>query len=180
MELYALIIDEDAEERRVVRNALHKYQWKVCEASSVEEAMQILDRYTWKLVFCDANLSAQYSDSSGDATLLSELKKRFGSKLHAVITASQGSSINPFEAILNGATGYIRKPCQEDKISDYSRLVVERLRAAEREAKEAHLAARQQASESTLLCRNSSANPMRSSRYSESWRRSSRTFISTA
>lgn len=147
MELYALVIDADAEVRSAVRNALYKHQWKVCEATSVEEAMRIIAKYSWQLVFCDANLSAQSVNRSCDTTLLSELKGRFGSKLHVVITAQQESSINPFEAILNGASDFFRKPCQEEKVADYSRQVVERLRAAEREVKEAQLTTRLRTSE---------------------------------
>jgi DNA-binding NtrC family response regulator len=147
MDLHALVIDADAEERGVVRNALYKQQWKVCEASSVGEAMRIVGKYPWKLVFCDANLSTQSVNRSCDTTLLSELKGRFGSKLHVVITAQQESSINPFEAILNGASDFFRKPCQEEKVADYSRQVVERLRAAEREVKEAQLTTRLRTSE---------------------------------
>jgi DNA-binding NtrC family response regulator len=147
MDLHALVIDADAEERRVVRNALYKQQWKVCEASSVEEAMRIIGKYSLKLVFCDANLSAQNAHASSDITLLSELKRRFGSKLHVVITAQQESSISPFEAILNGASDFFRKPCREEKVADYSRQVIERLRAAEREIKEAQLTAQLRTSE---------------------------------
>jgi DNA-binding NtrC family response regulator len=147
MDLHVLVIDADAEDRSVVRNALYKQLWKVCEASSVEEAMRIVGKYSWQLVFCDANLSAQPVNPPSDTTLLSELKKRFGSKLHVVITAQQESSINPFEAILNGASDFFRKPCREDKVADYSRQVVERLRAAEREVKEAQPTARLRTSE---------------------------------
>lgn len=147
MDLHALVIDADAEERGVVRNALYKQQWKVCEASSVEEAMRIVGRYSWNLVFCDASLSAQLNHSSGDTTLLSGLKRRFGSKVHVVVMAQQESPINSFEAILNGASDFFRKPCREERVADYSRQVVERLRAAEREVKEAQLAARVRTSE---------------------------------
>lgn len=147
MDLHALVIDADAEERRVVRNALYKQQWKVCEASSVEEAMHIIGKYSLKLVFCDAYLSAQSTNATCETTLLSELKRRFGSKLHVVITAQQERSISPFEAILNGASDFFRKPCREEKVADYSRQVIERLRAAEREIKEAQHTAQLRTSE---------------------------------
>jgi DNA-binding NtrC family response regulator len=149
MNLFALVIDADAEERGVVRNALHKQQWKVCEAASVEEAARILDSYSWNLILCDAALSTQHAYPSSDLTLLSELKRRFGTKAQVIITAApQGSSISPLEAILNGASDYIFKPCREDKIAECSNQVIERLRAAEREAKEAQIARRLRASES--------------------------------
>jgi len=150
MNLYALVIEPDPEERSVLRNALHRQQWKVCEAASVAEASRIIGSYLWNLILCDADISTQRVAPSGDQTLLSELKRRLGPKVHIVITAApQVSSITPFEAIINGASDYISKPCQEDRIEQYSRKVVERLRAAEREAKEALLAKRQRPSSST-------------------------------
>ena len=74
MDLHALVIDADAEERGVVRNALYKQQWKVCEASSVGEAMRIVGKYPWKLVFCDANLSAQHIHSPSGTTLKTSVR----------------------------------------------------------------------------------------------------------
>lgn len=143
MNLYALVIDPDAEERRVVRNTLHKLQWKVCEAASVEEAEAVITSFSWNLILCDAALSAQQSQPPVGSTWLSELKRRFGAKTQIVITAaSKVSSISPLEAILNGASDYILKPCREEKIAECSRQVIERLRAVEREAKEAQLARR--------------------------------------
>jgi two-component system response regulator AtoC len=144
MNLYALVIEPDPEERAVLRNALHRQQWKVCEAASAAEASRIIGNFSWNLILCDADLSTQRVAPSCDLTLLSELKRRFGPKVHIVITAApQVNSITPFEAIINGASDYIPKPCQEDRIEQYARQVVERLRAAEREAKEALLAKRQ-------------------------------------
>src|SRR5215210_6204935 len=149
MNLHALVIVADAEERGVVRNTLYKQQWKVCEAPSVEEASRIIDRFSWNLIICDAAICMRRTGPSQDLTWLSELKSRFGAKAQIVITAAaQESSIGPLEAILNGASDYILKPCREEKIAECSRRVIERLRAAEREAKEAHLASRLRAPDS--------------------------------
>jgi DNA-binding NtrC family response regulator len=143
MDLYALVIEPDPQERGVLRNVLRKQRWKVCDVTSVAEATRILGTFPWHLILCDADLAALSVTPSCGQTLLSELKRRFGSKAHIVITAApRGDSLSPFEAILNGASDYVFKPCPEERVAHYSRQVIERLRAAEREAKESMLARR--------------------------------------
>lgn len=137
MELLALVIDTDACQRSVVRNALKRDDWEVCEAASVDAAMCFIGQLpSWRLVFCDAELSGQSVNSTRGLTLLGELKKCCGESGQVVITASAGSPITPLEALLNGASEYIRKPLQEHKILEFSHGVLERLRAIEREERE--------------------------------------------
>ncbi|MCA1626017.1 MAG: response regulator [Acidobacteria bacterium] len=138
MDLYALVIDADAEERRVVRNALHNNQWSVSEAASIEEAMRVFDCYPWRLVFCAADLSRQFIDSSNDLTLLRAMKTRCDAAAHIVVIVEAGKPTDVLEVIFNGASDYIRKPCREEEIYEHSRRVIERLRAAENEASFAH------------------------------------------
>lgn len=134
MGILALVIDADACQRSIVRNALKRDDWEVCEAASVEAAMCFIGQLpSWRLIFCDAELSAQGVNSTRGLTLFSELKKCCEESGQVVITASAGSPFTPLEALLNGASEYIRKPLQEEKILEVSHGVLERLRASDRE-----------------------------------------------
>ncbi|MCA1622342.1 MAG: response regulator [Acidobacteria bacterium] len=76
MELFALVIDANTQERRVLQDVLSSQRWKVTEAASIDEAIEGINRHGWKLVFCDAHLSTHRIDSTGELTLLRELKRR--------------------------------------------------------------------------------------------------------
>lgn len=137
MDLHALVIDANACQRSIVRNALERHNWKVREAASVDAASSFIRQpSSWRLVFCDAELSTQSVNSTCGLTLLGELKRCCGESAQVVITASTGSPISPLEALLNGASEYIRQPLQEEKILEFSHGILERLRAADREERE--------------------------------------------
>ena len=53
----ALVVDDDDVIRSNVADVLITDGWEVCEASSAEEALELLDRERWSLVFCDVQLS---------------------------------------------------------------------------------------------------------------------------
>lgn len=134
MELLALIIDTDEYQRSVARHILQKHNWKVHEAATVEAALNTVRELSpLKLIFCDAELSTQSVVSSSSLTLLGELKAQCEETAQVVIMAAAGRPVNALEAILNGASEYLRKPLQEEKIIECSRAVIERLRAVERE-----------------------------------------------
>lgn len=148
MELLALVIDADASQRRVVRDVLQNHNWKVREAATVDSAVGLIrESSAWGLVFCDVELSTQNIDSLDSLTLLGELKGRCGEAAQIVVTAKMGRPINALEAILNGASEYLRKPLQEEEIAECSRAIIERLMAVEREGQREFCAA---ASELTI------------------------------
>jgi len=134
MDLLALVIDTDARERSVVRNILQKDSWKVCEAASVDAALCFArERSSWGLIFCDADLSTQSLDSSEASTLLGEIKRLSGEATLVVITAAADRPITALDAILNGASEYLRKPLQEEKVIACSQAVLKRLLAVEKD-----------------------------------------------
>lgn len=137
MDLHALVIDPDTAERHVLSDVLRCRSWNVREAGRVEEALSLLDQHRWSLVFCDATLSLQLTDQSNGLTLLGELKGSLGATTKVVITARAGMPVTALEVLLNGASDYIRKPYREQNIVECSRAVIERLRAAELEARNA-------------------------------------------
>lgn len=134
MELLALVIDADAHERGVVRNVLQSHNWRVREAASTDAALCLISQGPqWHLVFCDAELSSSSVDSPRGSTLLSELKRHCGETALVVITAATGRPITALDAILNGASEYLRKPLQEEKVAACEQAVIRRLLALERE-----------------------------------------------
>lgn len=136
MELYALVIDADAKERRAVRDTLCNQGWKVSEAASVEEVLRLTESYSWKLIYCDAHLSTKRVDNSGDVTLLKRLQERCGAGVHIVVTVTPGNAGSAVEAILNGAADCINKPCSQAQIYEHSNLVRERMQAAKQESRD--------------------------------------------
>ena len=136
MELLALIIDTDEYQRSVARHVLQKHNWKVREAATVEAALSSVGELSsFKLIFCDADLSTQSVGPSADLTLLGELKKRCGETAQLVVTAAAGRPVTALEALLNGASEYLRKPLQEENLIELSRAVLARIFAVEREEK---------------------------------------------
>ena len=134
MDLLALVIDADASQRRVVQEVLKSHDWEVREAESVDSAIGLVrGNSTWGIIFCAIELSTQNIDSSSSLMLLGELKRQCGEAAQVVITAAAGRPISALEAILNGASEYLRKPLEEEEIGKCSRAVIERLLAVERE-----------------------------------------------
>lgn len=134
MDLQALVIDADARERGVVRNILQKHNWNVCEAESVETALCFAREYSsWGLIFCDADLSTQSLNAPNSLPLLGELKRQCGEASLIVVTAAAGRPITALDAILNGASEYLRKPLEEEKIAACSHIVLKRMLAVERD-----------------------------------------------
>lgn len=144
----ALVIDSVAAHRRPVRDVLSKHGWEVWEAGSLEEAKEVFERRRPSLVFCDAHAKAD-GGQAGGLPLLCELRNRLGASAHIVITAASTAPGTPAEAILNGASDFMRQPYDEERIAECSGKVLGRLRASEREVFDAQLAARFAASEIT-------------------------------
>lgn len=148
----ALVIDQDAAQRRAVAGVLRGHGWEVSEAASFEEATRVLARRRPALVFCDAQAETD-NGRYEDMALVGKLRKCLDASAHVVITAAAEAFCTPAAAILNGASDFMRKPCDEQRIAECSRRVLGRLRAAEREIFDAHLAARCAASDgSTAVC----------------------------
>ena len=127
MDLYALVIDADAHERRSLSDLLKSHDWQVVEASTPADAAGRLGERPWALVFCDAELAAQSVDAVQGRTLLGELKGRGSAAAHVVITAAPGRPVRALEAILNGAADYLRKPLAAAEVIACARGVTARL-----------------------------------------------------
>src|SRR5947209_3593461 len=131
MGFYALVIESGAAERRLLRKCLTAEGWQVTEARSAEEAIQRLNEHRWSLIFCAAH---DYADrDEGGLTFLGSLRRKLGAAVYIVLMGSQGGPGPALEAIINGASDYIRKPCRELEVRKYARRVRQRLCAARKE-----------------------------------------------
>lgn len=133
MGFHALVIEPDAAERGLLRKCLSAEGWQVSEARSAEEAIQSLDEHRWALIFCAAYLRADNGGESSGLILLGTLRKKLGAATYIVMMGTQGGAGAPLEAILAGASDYIRKPCREIDVRQSARRVMQRLRAAKKE-----------------------------------------------
>src|SRR5260370_3502356 len=61
-EMKALVVDDDSLIRRNVADVLRNEGWEVYEADSAEQAIEMLHRELWPLVFCDVRLSKNNGD----------------------------------------------------------------------------------------------------------------------
>jgi len=133
MELFALVIDADAKQRSIVSHALTKQNWNVYEAASIEAALHLIALHRhWGIVFCDADLSMQNVDGTRGLTLLGKLRIE-GASQKIVLTAAAHSPITPLNALLNGVSEFIYKPVSVERVVEYSRAVLMRLEAVERD-----------------------------------------------
>jgi len=62
----ALVVDDDDLIRSNVAEVLSNEGWEVSEAASAEQALELLHRDTWSLVFCDVRLSAKNNHEGYD------------------------------------------------------------------------------------------------------------------
>ena len=112
----ALVVDDDDVIRSNVAEALISDGWEVCEASSAEQALELLDRERWSLVFCDVRLST--NDLHDGYHVL----RRFTDEqpaAHIILMTGHGSAVGALDAVSSGAYDYLMKPFE---IADLRRI----------------------------------------------------------
>src|SRR5205807_5463571 len=102
--LRALIVDDDAEVRRVISGVLEDEGWMVSEAESAERAKELLDSHSWTLIFLDKCLP----DGDGLGILQTVTKKSCDTCV--VMITGQGSYNEAILAMTAGALNYLSKP----------------------------------------------------------------------
>jgi two-component system, NtrC family, response regulator AtoC len=116
----ALVIDDEVLVRRFVGAVLREEGWNVTEASSAEEAFDMLHEKDWTVVFCDVVL--------GGADGFSVLK-RFKEELpqtKVVLMTGHGSAAGALDATAYGAYDYLLKPFGMEDLQSLSRAIRER------------------------------------------------------
>ncbi len=133
--MYALIIEPDEVERSLLQRVLCEDGWQITLACSMVEAQRVIESRSWNLVFCDAQMATKEEVDK----LIDRVKREDSASVQLVLMATPGKSIHPFEAILNGAADYIRKPCREHAVREISLRARERFKSATREKEAAPL-----------------------------------------
>ena len=117
----ALVIDDEVLVRRFVGAVLREEGWSVSEATSAEQAFDMLHDKDWSVVFCDVVL--------GGADGFSVLK-RFKEELpqtKVVLMTGHGSASGALDATAYGAYDYLLKPFGIDELQSLSHAVRDRI-----------------------------------------------------
>ncbi|HEY5837692.1 MAG TPA: sigma-54 dependent transcriptional regulator, partial [Pyrinomonadaceae bacterium] len=126
----ALVVDDDDVIRSNVAEVLITDGWEVCEASSAEQALELLDRERWSLVFCDVQLS---TDGPHDGY---HVLRRFTDEqptAQIILMTGHGSAVGALDAVSSGAYDYLMKPFEIADVRRISAAVRRNIAKRERE-----------------------------------------------
>src|SRR5213080_5148885 len=116
----ALVVDDDPLIRSNVAEVLRNDGWEVCEAESAEQAIEMLHRDFWSLVFCDVRLSNDNHDE-GYAVLHSFTVEQPEAQI--VLMTGHGSAVGALDAVSSGAYDYLMKPFEIEDVKRISQAV---------------------------------------------------------
>src|SRR5438874_785711 len=116
----ALVVDDDDVIRDNVAEVLSIEGWEVNEASSTEQALELLHGDDWSLVFCDVKLSTD-GDRDGYHILRSFNQEQPNAEI--ILMTGHGSAIGTLDAVSSGADDYRMKPLEIGDIRRISQSV---------------------------------------------------------
>ena len=125
----ALVVDDDDLIRSNVVEVLSNDGWEVHEAGSAEQALELLHRDTWSLVFCDVRLSAK-NNHEGYDVLRSFTEEQPDAQI--VLMTGHGSAVGALDAVASGAYDYLMKPFEIGDIKRISQSVRRSIEKRER------------------------------------------------
>ncbi|OHB33955.1 MAG: histidine kinase [Desulfuromonadaceae bacterium GWC2_58_13] len=105
-----LIIDDEASMRHMLSLVLQKQGYRVVEAGSGDEALDLLGRENCILALCDIRMPGM-----GGLAFLAELKKK-RMALTVIMMSAFGSIDTAIECMKQGAYDYISKPFKPDEV----------------------------------------------------------------
>ena len=145
----ALVIDDEVLVRRFVGAVLREEGWTVTEATSAEEAFDLLDEKPWTVVFCDVVLGG-----ADGFTVLKRFKEELP-ETKVVLMTGHGSASGALDATAYGAYDYLLKPFGMEALQSLSHAIRERVLQTDLPRPESphELIARQQ-SDITLIGRS--------------------------
>lgn len=117
----ALVIDDEPLVCNLVADVLVAEGWTVSKAESGERALEMLERESWHLVFCDVRLG----DTDGFAVLRSFTE--VNPSAYVILMTGYGSAAGALEAVSLGAYDYLMKPFNVFEIQNISRTIKEKL-----------------------------------------------------
>ena len=113
--LKALVVDDDAGVRAVVRALLARVGLDIAEAEDGVEALECLDADEFQLVVTDINMPRM-----DGLTLLRKIGERPEPHPKVVLITAQGSEQHAIAAVRAGAYDYIKKPFELEDLSNTS------------------------------------------------------------
>ncbi len=119
--MQALVIDDEPQVRRFVRQVLEDDGWEVSEADSAETAFDMLREGKWSVVFCDVLLGG-----ADGFTVLKRFKEELP-KTKVVLMTGRGSAVGALDATSFGAYDYLLKPFTVEALQQLSGAIAERL-----------------------------------------------------
>src|SRR5437867_3422671 len=130
-DLKAMVVDDDQQVCGLVAEILRTDGWKVFEAYSQQECLDILPGSEWDLIICDVMLG----DADGYSILRQFREKGYSGRF--VLMTGQGSAAGALDATAIGAYDYIVKPFKVDEIKGIANSVREHIgiRSAQKKVK---------------------------------------------
>lgn len=119
---HILLVDDEANLRTVVAERLTEHGYKVTEAGSGEQALDLLGDFAFDVVICDLRLPGIGGQQVIDAAL-----ERYPSIIAVVITG-YGTVKDAVDAIKRGAADFVTKPFQFDELLHVLRTALEQRR----------------------------------------------------
>ncbi len=121
MSMHALVIDDEAGIRKFASEVLAEEGWEVSQASSAEQAFEMLREQEWCVVFCDVMLGG------ADGFSVLRLFKEELPQTKVVLMTGHGSAVGALDATAFGAYDYLLKPFGVDDLRSLSTAVSEQL-----------------------------------------------------
>jgi two-component system response regulator AtoC len=118
-DFHALVIDDEPQVSSFIAKVLRTSGWDVQEASTAEQAFDLLPEREWQLVFCDVVLGG----TDGYAVLRSFSEKQ--PKARFVLMTGHGSAAGALDATAIGAFDYLVKPFSVEEVLKISRIIRE-------------------------------------------------------
>ncbi len=112
-----LIVDDSSVMRKIIERCLRQAGVnlsKVHEANDGYEGLSILQENTVDLILCDINMPTMDGLEFLQALATSEEARR----IPVVMITTEGSEDRVYEALSNGARGYIRKPFTAEQLKE--------------------------------------------------------------
>src|SRR5207237_7521668 len=125
----ALVVDDDDVSRGNVAEVLSNEGWEVNEASSTEQALELLHGDIWSLVFCDVRLSTD-GDRDGYHILRSFNQEQPNAQI--ILMTGHGSAVGALDAVSSGAYDYLMKPFEIEDVQRISQEVRKRIEKGSR------------------------------------------------
>ncbi len=122
-QLRALIVDDEEQLRTFVSRVLTKNGWQTTEASSAEQAFEMLKMHSWSLVLCDVMMGGK------DGYHVLRRFKEERPDTPVVLMTAHSSGVGALDATTLGAYDYLSKPFGIDELELLSRSIREHLAA---------------------------------------------------